>query len=435
MKEYTDEELLAISTLTSGKRGHCGGKLLQAHVAAVATVGQVQCVLDALASHHEYESVTGWYSAFMLADEREQGYDDKSPFYSGIGERLLRLLQRRKMDNLVVIISETDTVQQVGVQTEVFHFATNLASELLVSLGGLDTGSLTERSASLMEPHLALDSVPAYEQPVPRHLRQPKYGPNHYLADTPAGGEVDLNPVNYGTLLAGGAARPDLWAGNEELLEDLTKQEVARLRAMPKPHPMLIRIVRAVGVVKGTLRPNASWQNCKAMLGSSTLRMELMLFNPAVIDPSTRSAVYRILERPTPVDVGQVLRISPVAGALLGWLRRVLSDQEPGHLDAKATQASRPTPAPAREAVKALSDTIVEETVERDTAEATEEANVEQQKQRELEPDGADDDAWIERLDEEALLQQEAEVTARREQLEREVENFFEGAKKNELVA
>lgn len=166
------------------------------------------------------------------------------------------------------------------------------------------------------------------------------------------------------------------------------------------------------------------------MLGSSTLRMELMLFNPAVIDPPTRNAVYRILERPTPVDVGQVLRISPVAGALLGWLRRVLTDQEPGLLDSKTTRSSRQSLPPPRDDKYAAVETVVEETVVRDTAEAVKEAIVEQ-KQRELEPQVEDDD-WMERMDEETLLKQADEITARREHLEREVEHFFE-LKKHEL--
>ena len=38
---------------------------------------------------------------------------------------------------------------EVGVQTEVFHFATNLASELLVSLGGLVRGAAAREMRSL----------------------------------------------------------------------------------------------------------------------------------------------------------------------------------------------------------------------------------------------------------------------------------------------
>ena len=34
--------------------------------------------------------------------------------------------------------------------------------------------------------------------------------------------------------------------------------QVARLRALPRPHPMLLRVVRAVGVLKGTLKPTAT---------------------------------------------------------------------------------------------------------------------------------------------------------------------------------
>lgn len=101
-------------------------------------------------------------------------------------------------------------------------------------------------------------------------------------------------------------------------------------------------------------------------------------------------------------------------------------------MDAKTTRAARQTLAPVRDDTRAAADAIVEETVERATAEAKEEALVEQHKQRELEPQ-VDEDDWMERMDEETLLQQADEMTARREQLEREVENFFE-QKKTELA-
>lgn len=152
-----------------------------------------------------------------------------------------------------------------------------------------------------------------------------------------------------------------MWRENEEVLDVLTKDEVARLRAMHRPNPLLIRIIRAVGVLKGSLKANANWRNCKDMLGSSTLRMELMLFNVATVAPDRLRTVRRILTHPKPLDAMAVLRISPVAVALFEWLRKVLGSTRAPRAVARAEAAPSERAASGtvlRQCVSATPDTV-----------------------------------------------------------------------------
>merc|ERR1719265_1126789 len=154
------------------------------------------------------------------------------------------------------------------------------------------------------------------------------------------------------------------------------------------------------------------------MLGSSTLRMELLLFNPVVITAQTRRDVQRILERPTPLDVSHVLRISPVAGALLTWLRRVLRD-EPTQKQSGAAQ--RAPDSIVRHAVDGSPEELPE--IEEQTVEAVEEPIRPSQKSDELDE-----------IDDATLIQGTNEATTHREELEKKLEGFWTSTKSVSLL-
>ena len=92
---------------------------------------QVHCVLEALRDHETYRDVTGWFSAFSVSDEEtgatEGGFDDNCATLSGCGERLMRLLQRKELDNLLLIVSEQDHGKQVSL-----HIARTTAKKTLL---------------------------------------------------------------------------------------------------------------------------------------------------------------------------------------------------------------------------------------------------------------------------------------------------------------
>lgn len=132
-----DAMALPMSTLTSGKRKTFSNKsTLQAHVSCVMDPLQVPRVLETLKVGSQFGTVRSWSYAYRIISPfdgqlREGSCDDDDP---GVGEKMLGLLQRMGLENLLLIMSRWDAGAPERLGAELFRCVNEQCKELLREL-------------------------------------------------------------------------------------------------------------------------------------------------------------------------------------------------------------------------------------------------------------------------------------------------------------
>jgi len=132
-----DAMALPMSTLTSGKRRTYPNKsTFQAHVCCVMDPLQVQRVLETLQASPHFKSVRHWPHAYRIispfdGQTHEGSNDDQDP---GAGEKMLGLLTRMGLENLLLIISRWDSGPADRLGAELFRCVNEQCKDLLREL-------------------------------------------------------------------------------------------------------------------------------------------------------------------------------------------------------------------------------------------------------------------------------------------------------------
>mmetsp|Transcript_77126 Transcript_77126/g.121798 ORF Transcript_77126/g.121798 Transcript_77126/m.121798 type:complete len:576 (-) Transcript_77126:50-1777(-) len=135
---FTDDAMaLPMSTLTSGKRKTYPNKsTFQAHVCCVMDPAQVPRVLQTLQASPHYQSVRFWPYAYRIISpydgQAHEGSCDGND--SGAGEKMLALLTRMKLENLLLMVSRWDTGPPNRLGCELFRCLNEECKELLREL-------------------------------------------------------------------------------------------------------------------------------------------------------------------------------------------------------------------------------------------------------------------------------------------------------------
>eukprot|EP00933_Yihiella_yeosuensis_P018471 TRINITY_DN15143_c1_g1_i1.p1 TRINITY_DN15143_c1_g1~~TRINITY_DN15143_c1_g1_i1.p1 ORF type:complete len:551 (-),score=114.05 TRINITY_DN15143_c1_g1_i1:144-1796(-) len=128
---------LPMSTLTSGKRKTYPNKsTFQAHVCCVMDPLQVPRVLESLQSTSQFRSVRSWPYAYRIISpfdgQVHEGGDDDTD--AGAGDKMLGLLKRMGLENLLLIISRWDTGTSNRLGSELFKCVNEQCKDLLKEL-------------------------------------------------------------------------------------------------------------------------------------------------------------------------------------------------------------------------------------------------------------------------------------------------------------
>jgi len=132
-----DAMALPMSTLTSGKRKTYSNKsTFQAHVCCVMHPSQVPHVLKTLQVSPHFQTVRHWPHAYRIISpfdgQAHEGSCDGED--AGAGEKMLALLTRMGLENLLLIISRWDTGAPGRLGSELFRCVNEQCKELLREL-------------------------------------------------------------------------------------------------------------------------------------------------------------------------------------------------------------------------------------------------------------------------------------------------------------
>jgi len=270
----------------------------------------------------------------------EGSNDDEEP---GTGEKILALMQRLNLDNLLLVVTQWDTGCRGRLGTSLYHCIIDRCKELLEDLKTTSNENPDENTPpppaleDAGSPAPAVSAAPlnprcfsfeALPQAVPaRSGDRGKYGPNHFMSDLvdPAMDQRRQGGMGlFDQSSSWGPGTEEVWEINENALGDISKQDFLALRAMARPVPAVVRVTFAVCLLKGAVSATAplSWATCREMLSSPTLRLELVLLNPKQISSSrARRAASLLSETP---GLAKVRRIHMALGNLMEWGLRML---------------------------------------------------------------------------------------------------------------
>jgi len=139
-RSFVDEEgamALPLSTLTSGKRKtYPNRSTFQAHVCCVMHPDQVPHVLEVLQGNEHFRSVRHWSHAYRILSPLDgQAYEgSQDDGDDGAGEKMLGLLTRMGLENLLLIVSRWDSGADGRLGMELFRCINEQCKALLREL-------------------------------------------------------------------------------------------------------------------------------------------------------------------------------------------------------------------------------------------------------------------------------------------------------------
>jgi hypothetical protein len=123
-------ETLILNSITKGKRTKYKHTSFQAISAAVTETAHLELVLESLSKDAMFLEARSKILAFRTKDE--EGYDDDGEI--GAGEKLLYLLERMGIENIVIIVCVWDDYEPGRLGLDLFRIVLEKAKELLVTL-------------------------------------------------------------------------------------------------------------------------------------------------------------------------------------------------------------------------------------------------------------------------------------------------------------
>lgn len=361
-----------LQTLTSGCRRDVKGGSLQAHICVISAQSDVSFVMEAFHTAAAFQGVVSWCYAYRLLLPQSQQrlplvQEDEvvtsvnaGSFLEGVedgldegsGTKLLSILKRSSLQGILLVVSRW---QDYGATPGLELFGTGLYALIIERSKDLIANlkkAMGMSEASAIVP-LPIEETPqpknfdfSFLPPLPEPRVQTKFGPNHFLSDTP------LNkPMSLPSLWSGGDVR--LWMANDQCLRNLPDSELWALRSLRQPDPRVERVLHAVALLRGQgplnlgKVPSARWGHLLQVLRSATLRTELLLFDANSISMETAQQALAMLEG---LEAEELRRTSSGAAVLYEWAQGVARWRCQGPSDQEAEGALIVQPLRSREA-------------------------------------------------------------------------------------
>lgn len=298
-------EDILIKSITYGKKSGHHRTRIQALCAPLTSTTQLETLLQHLSKEPKLANVTDKILAFRTAEE--EGFDDGNAL--GAGEKLLQMMERMNVDNIVVMLFLWDYGHIGKSGNAVYKMILDQARELLINI---HQQIFNTNSAETLKPSKSQSS-----------------SARCFSFD-------NLTSHSMGRLKTASAATPEIRdrveasqavseaevaaAVNqvETSLRSITQKDLIELRACAS-HPLIHKILQLVSLIKGC----KTWQSAKDVLSSRTLKYELISFDVFKITPS-QAKMARNFIRDNELTIAKLQRVSPVAASLLSWVEGIL---------------------------------------------------------------------------------------------------------------
>ena len=298
-----------LKSITVGRSVQFHRARLQAICAAITQSPHISLVLEQIATDQRFQRATRKILAFRT--EEEEGFDDCGEI--GAGEKLLHMLEKMGVENILLVICVWDDGISGG--CDIHGALAERARDVLNIVREQVMGKSTPQPKKT--PTLLLST----QLPDPHHeVRQDRatYRPSHFLSSVPAVYRSEVSPDPLVT-------QEDYFDGVnkvEKALQLLNVTELQQLR-LPPHHPLVMRVLQAVAVLRGARVP--TWSAVKNFLESRTLKIELTFMDISKLRKSQVKLARSVLTKPPKVRIESVMQVSLQAANLLSWIEGVFA--------------------------------------------------------------------------------------------------------------
>eukprot|EP00743_Colponemidia_sp_Colp-15_P004485 GILK01004836.1.p1 GENE.GILK01004836.1~~GILK01004836.1.p1 ORF type:complete len:535 (-),score=124.75 GILK01004836.1:351-1904(-) len=378
-----EEVQLVLSTIVHGKPLIDRKATYQAHAAAVSDISHVRIVMTELMKDSRFASSRSKVFAFRILPKDyeqqvasgvypdnikvEEAFEEDKEI--GAGEKLLYLLQRLGVDNILLVVTKSEVLGAFcpsgpASYKNILERAKVLIHELhdLAESHRLEDEARQKKLEEDREKAMQLMQLVPYDPDMNRFNKQSKekataaVPTKHMNADAmvppsarKVGTRKPLRPAHFKTQLVSTQSGPsstmveaqlalcnsDSIQGvvhddtallrtvgrTETALENLTKADIAELKSMIRPHPFVEKIMECVCTLRGCT--DKSWKSAKELLSSATFRFELIIFDIGTLSDTVVDSVKTILKQ-SQLTLEEVRRISQCAATLLQWVIAIL---------------------------------------------------------------------------------------------------------------
>eukprot|EP00742_Colponemidia_sp_Colp-10_P005819 GILJ01006223.1.p1 GENE.GILJ01006223.1~~GILJ01006223.1.p1 ORF type:complete len:532 (+),score=101.13 GILJ01006223.1:34-1596(+) len=376
-----EEVQLVLSTIVHGKPLIDRKATYQAHAAAVSDISHVRIVMTELMKDIRFASSRSKVFAFRILPKDyeqqvtngvhpdnikvEEAFEEDKEI--GAGEKLLYLLQRLGVDNILLVVTKSEVLggfcpSGPSSYKNILERAKVLINELhdLAESHRREDEARQKKLEEDRQKAIQLMQLVPYDPDMNRFNKQSKerataaVPTKHMNADAmvppsarKVGSRKPLRPAHFKTQMVSAQSGPNSTMVEAQLalcnsepiqvqddtallrtvgrtetaLENLTKADIAELKSMIRPHPFVEKIMESVCTLRGC--PDKSWKTAKELLSSATFRFELIIFDIGTLSDTVVDSVKTSLKQ-SQLTLEEVRRISQCAATLLQWVIAIL---------------------------------------------------------------------------------------------------------------
>ena len=300
-----------LKSITVGKPVQFHRCRLQAICAAITQSVHINLILDQVGRDRRFQRATRKILAFRT--EEEEGFDDCGEV--GAGEKLLHMLEKMGVENILLIVCVWDDgiIGEAGgeIHAALAERARDVLNIVRDQVMGKSGQSKKQKEAMLLTASL----------PDPNRLLKHDravYRPAHFMSDVEPTQRQEASPEPR-------ADEEDYLAGLKKVegaLQMINVPELQQLR-LPPHHPQVTRVLQAVCLLRGARVP--TWGAIKEFLESRTLKIELTFLDIGKLRRSQVKMTRDLLAKPPKLRMDALAQVSVQAANLLSWVEGIIT--------------------------------------------------------------------------------------------------------------
>ena len=301
-----------IKSISHGPKSFHGNIRLQAFCANLTSPEQLEELLKHLSQDSKLISVTDKILAFRT--ESEEGYDDGSTI--GAGEKLLHMLERMNIDNIVLMIFLWDYGYIGKLGTDLFKIILDKARDLLLSLHTKSfDNKKDQKKATITSKFFSFNEIPEAKKTQGLKVESRS---RHFMTDQ----HMNFKEKYTNELIVSESELYNAVNQVETALRSLTQSDIIELRTSSSS-PLVMKVLQMVCILKGY--NTSTWSNIKEMLDSRTFKIELGMIDVFKISKRQSQIIRNILSDNPKLTPEALSRVSLPASTLLSWVQGVIT--------------------------------------------------------------------------------------------------------------
>ena len=328
LPEEQEQQLQVIESISQGNMQIFKKVQFQAFSAAISHEEDVRVVLEHLSStNRKFATAKNKVLAYRVNQMDEinvnmlmaEGYDDNGE--EGAGEKLLRLLQKMGIENILIIVAARHNQMPGSLGADFFRMVLERARDLLTNLHK----QILENERQDREEYERMEMEK-------RAGRKEALGSKVFDANTGQGLSKDetqsraLSVVQEQVEEGLANVFPEISAADykaalveiEEVGKLVSKSHVRELLSFGNPHPSVARLFFLVGTLKGY--KSASWQTAKDFMSRPTFKQELIKTRPESLIPVHVVRSYKAYVNSKNLTPEYLATVAEGAALILHWL-------------------------------------------------------------------------------------------------------------------